>query len=65
MGSQQRKGATGEGGRRKSDRATAARELPPLVARLDERRAALSRGRVFSDSADLIRQERDDRHMAP
>ncbi|MGH2583883.1 MAG: hypothetical protein ACRDJE_03125 [Dehalococcoidia bacterium] len=65
MRSQQRKDATSKGGRRKSDRTTAARELPPLVVRLDERRVALARGRVFSDSADLIRQERDDRHVAP
>lgn len=38
--------------------------IPPLVAHLDATRAAISRGRVFEDSAEVIRQARAERDAA-
>jgi hypothetical protein len=56
--------ASGTDDRRFEDTANIPNGVPPLVARLDARRAALSRGRRFDDSAELIRQERDARAAA-
>jgi hypothetical protein len=35
--------------------------LPPLIARLDATRAAISRGRIFEDSATVIREANEER----
>ena len=56
--------------RRQTDRskqpalAAPAAEIPPLVARLDATCAAISRGRTFEDSADVIRASREERAAA-
>ena len=38
--------------------------LPPLIARLDATRAAISRGRIFEDSAIAIREGHEERDAA-